>query len=205
MKKTLTVNIGGVVFHIDSDAFQLLDNYLEEIKRFLKNSSNREEILADIENRIAELFKEKISAEKEVIILGDVQAVIEILGQPGEFGEEEATYQSASFKHSKRLFRDVDHRMIGGVCSGLGSYFNLDPTVVRIIFTAAILLSGASVVAYIILWIVVPPALTANEKQEMQGKPMDLSNIEESVKKEMKAVRNKLEDLSVQFRERFGK
>ncbi len=207
MKKALTVNIGGMIFHIDYDAYQVLNNYIEEIKKFLKNSSNREEIIIDIENRIAELLKESLSLEKEVINISDIEQVIETMGGPGEFKEEanDNNFNSTASKKNKRLFRNTDDRMIAGICSGLGNYFNIDATWVRIIFIVSIILSGASLLAYIILWIVVPPANTQSEKNEMYNNHVDFSNIEESVKKEMNEVKNKLEELAFQFRENFKK
>ncbi len=208
MKKTLTVNIGGIVFYIDDDAFGILNDYLEEIGKFLKHSPNRDEIVADIENRIAEILRDRKRNENEAVNKDDVGYVIELLGQPGEFGEEnekrDYSYQRPA-GNKKRLYRDVDEKMIGGVCSGLGKYFHIDPVIVRIIFVVAILLSGASFLAYLILWIVVPPAITPEEKKEMYGDPVDFSEIEESVKKEMKEVGKKLEDLANQFRNSFMK
>ncbi len=208
MKKTYTVNIGGFVFSIDEDAFNKLDKYLNELKRHLKNNPGSTEIIEDIEGRIAELFKENLKDRKEVISLDDVEKVIDILGKPGDIGEEsEENAQGEKIRDGrvKRLYRDTDDRMIGGVCSGLGYYFNLDSTWVRIAFAITILLSGVSVVAYLILWIVVPPANTITEKIEMRGDPVNLSNIEKTVKEEMNKVKTEFEDFVEKIKNYFKK
>ncbi len=206
MKKTYTVNIGGLVFSIDEDAFMKLNGYLDELKVHLKNNPGRSEIMEDIERRIAELFKEKLKDRKEVIGLDDVEKVVGILGKPGDIGEEGeegSQYEKIKGGRPKRLYRDIDDKMIGGVCSGLGYYINIDPTWVRIVFAVAILLSGISVVAYLILWIVVPPANTITEKLEMRGDPVNLSNIENAVKDEMDKMKSKFEDFVDKTKDHF--
>lgn len=208
MKKTYTVNIGGLVFSIDEDAFRKLNGYLDELKVHLKNNPGSSEIMEDIERRIAELFKEKLKDRKEVIGLDDVEKVVGILGKPGDIGEEsEEDTQGEKIKRGmpKRLYRDIDDKMIGGVCSGLGYYINIDPTWVRIVFVVAILLSGVSAVAYLILWIVVPPANTITEKLEMRGNPVNLSNIENAVKEEMGNMKSKFDDFVDKTKDHFKK
>ncbi len=186
MKKTLKVNIGGAVFMIDEDAFNKLDNYLDAIKRHYGNSAESKEIVDDIENRVAELLLDKTSASKQSVNEADVQSVIGTLGYPDDFRREEP---SRSGKSYSRFYRDPDDRIIGGVCSGLGYYFNIDPILIRIFLLAAVLLWGVGTLLYLILWLVVPVARTPAQKLEMRGEPITFDNINSAVKNEFNEVR----------------
>jgi len=208
MKKTLSINIRGIVFNIDEDAYQELNNYLGEIYKHYKNQPGHEEIVSDIENRIVELFQERINEKKQVIAIADVVEITIILGRPSDFERElqddfssSGTYQSGS----KRLFRDSENRMIGGVCSGIGAYFNMDPMWIRLAFLLAVVFLGTGVLLYIILWIVMPPARTLTDRLEMRGDPINISNIEKSVKEEMGQVKDKLDDFAQQAKDTFKK
>ncbi len=207
MKKTLNINIKGIIFHLDEDAYNKLNTYLEEIKTHFRNKKGQEEIINDIENRIVELFQQKLNDKKQVIAMEDVEEVISTMGHPADFDEDseedQASYLSGKVK--KRLFRNIDDRMLGGVCSGLGAYFNIDATIVRIIFLLALFLAGGSILVYIVLWIVIPPARTVSEKLEMQGDPVTISNIEKAFKEEMNEIKDKLDDLTEQAKQTFKK
>lgn len=207
MKKTLNINIKGIIFYVDEDAYNKLNTYLEEIKTHFRNKKGQEEIINDIENRIVELFQQKLSGKKQVIVMEDVEEVISIMGHPADFDEdsEEDQVSYISGKGKKRLFRNIDDRMLGGVCSGLGAYFNIDATIVRIIFLLALFLAGGSILVYIVLWIVIPPARTVSEKLEMQGDPVTISNIEKAFKEEMNEIKDKLDDLTEQAKQTFRK
>jgi phage shock protein PspC (stress-responsive transcriptional regulator) len=207
MKKTLNINIKGIIFHLDEDAYAKLNNYLEEIKTHFKNKKGHEEIINDIENRIVELFQQKLNDKKQVIVMEDVDEVINIMGHPADFDEdsEEDPASSLIQKNKKRLFRNIDDRMLGGVCSGLGAYFNIDTTLVRIIFLLALFLAGGSLLVYVVLWIVIPPARTVSEKLEMQGDPVTISNMEKAFKEEMSEIKDKLDDLTEQAKQSFQK
>lgn len=207
MKKTLNINIKGIIFHLDEDAYTKLNNYLEEIKAHFNNKKGNEEIINDIENRIVELFQQKLNDKKQVIVIEDVDEVIKIMGHPADFDEdsEEDLTSGVIQKNKKRLFRDIDDRMLGGVCSGLGAYFNIDATLVRIIFLLALFLAGGSLLVYVVLWIVIPPARTVSEKLEMQGDPVTISNIEKAFKEEMSEIKDKLDDLTEQAKQTFQK
>lgn len=205
MIKISDVNIGGFVFHVNEDAYGVLKNYLDEISQHFTNTESGDEIISDIEARIVEIFQQKLSKNKEVITIEDVNKVISILGNPSEFGDnEENNGNNSSYKKTKRLFRDIDNGMIGGVCAGLGAYFNLDTVWFRIGFIIATF-SGLSLLAYIILWAIIPPARTISEKLEMQGDPVTVSNIEKSIREEMSGLRDKFDDLASQARNKFGK
>ncbi len=204
MNQTKTVNLAGINFYLDNDAYIRLDEYLSQLKKHFNSQEGAAEIMRDIENRIAEIFQGKISNSQEVIGLSIVQEVIAALGQPGDFDQDEESKgpRSRSQSHNKKLYRDMDNRMLGGVCSGLGAYLNLDPVLIRVIFLVAIL-SGISLLVYLVLWIVIPPALTTAEKIEMQGNPVDIENIEKIIRQEMNKLKNTFDDLSEQAKHAF--
>lgn len=191
MKKTFNINLGGMIFHIDDDAFNKLEAYLSALRDQFASTSGGDEILADVESRFAELFKERTSTAKEVINMKDVDEAIAIIGEPKDFWQEEDEKSSTSFdanmSYKKRVMRDVNNRVLGGVASGLSAYFNLDVIWIRLLFIA-LMFAGFGVLLYIILWLVVPAARTTTEKLQMRGKPVTLSNIESFVKDEAHAV-----------------
>lgn len=209
MKKTLSINIRGIVFNIDDDAYEMLNSYLAEISRHYKNQVGKEDIMSDIENRIVELLQLKLSEKKQVITKTDIEEVIRTLGWPSDFEkelEEEATsYSYRSQKGPKRLFRDPDNRMVGGVCSGLGAYFNLDPVWFRLLFVLAVVFAGSGILVYIILWVVLPPARTITDRMEMRGDPINIENIEKTVREEVKDVKVKFDEFAEQAKQTFKK
>ena len=187
MKKTININLAGFVFYIDEDAYEELQKYLKNIKTYLGNTEGREEIIDDIESRIAELFSEK---QKQVITLIEVSEVIEVMGQPEDYMSEDETEQKTSYKSSnKRLYRDPDSTVLGGVCSGIGHYVNIDPIWIRLIFLAMVW-SGVSILFYFILWAIIPKAETTAQKLEMKGKAATFSNIEDYVRKGYENVKD---------------
>ena len=195
MKKTIKIKIGGIVFHIDDDAYSMLQQYLSSLEEYFKAKAEGKEVMEDIESRIAEIFQQKASGQKEVVDQEDVIAMIEILGKAKDIIEEE-DYQSSESKQTysqtgKRLYRDPDNAILGGVCGGLGSYFNTDPIWFRILFLILLLVYGAGLV-YIILWIVLPKAETAAQKLEMKGENVTVKNIEKTIKEEFETVKDNL-------------
>lgn len=199
MKKTFSTSIGGIVFHVEEDAFEKLHKYLEAIASHFRGFEGAEEVIADVEARIAEILQTRLSASKEVITMADVEEVITIMGQPSDFGPEEESGSEKPPYYSpvpKRLYRDGESKVFGGICSGLGSYFNIDPVWVRIIFLVSIAVSGAGLLVYLILWIVVPVARTSAERLEMRGEPVTVSNIEKNVKQELNNMNTQLKDLA---------
>jgi phage shock protein PspC (stress-responsive transcriptional regulator) len=203
MNKTVNINLGGMFFHIDEDAYQKLTRYFEAIKRSLSNSNGQDEIIKDIEMRIAELFAEKHTSDKQVINLRELDEVIAVMGQPEDYrlDNEEAEFQkSASYDYAtrplKKLYRDKDGGMIGGVLAGLGHYFGIDKVWLRIILVILAFCYGIGFVPYIILWIVMPQAVTTAEKLEMTGEPVNISNIEKKVREEFDNVSEKLKNVN---------
>lgn len=199
MNQTLTVNISGMVFHIEVDAYDTLKNYLNKIKSYFNNSEEREEIMLDIESRIAELFSGMMSEKNQVITASDVENVINVMGKPEQYITEDEE-QSQSFsnetyvKSDKKLFRNPDDRILGGVCSGLGAYIGLDTVWVRLFFVAAFFL-GFGLLTYIILWIVMPEAKTASDKLKMKGEPINIQNIGKKFEEEANKVSENLKNV----------
>jgi phage shock protein PspC (stress-responsive transcriptional regulator) len=192
MKKTFTINISGTIFHIEEDAYEVLQKYLINLKNHFGNDEEGKEILADIESRIAEIFASKSDDEKNVITVEWVNEVIEIMGTPEDFAEEEGEDDSIAgeAKRKRRLYRDPDHRVLGGVCGGLSAYFGMDPVILRIIFVVLFFAtSGAAGLAYLILWIAVPKARNTTQRLEMRGQEATVKNIEKSIREEVKEVK----------------
>jgi len=201
MNKTVNINLGGMFFHIDEDAYQKLTRYFDAIKRSLSNSSGQDEIIKDIEMRIAELISEKHTNDKQVINLKELDEIIAVMGQPEDYRIEDEnpqektnTYQDT--KKSKKLYRDTDKGMIGGVAAGLGHYFGIDAVWIRVILVLLVIAGfGTGILAYIILWAVTPEARTTSEKLEMNGEPVTISNIEKKVREEFETVSEKIKNV----------
>lgn len=193
MKKTFTINISGTIFHIEEDAYEVLQRYLINLKNHFGANDEGKEIIADIEARIAEIFSAKSNDDKEVITVVWVEEVIGIMGTPEDFAEEEGEDEetiASEAKRKRRLYRDPDHRVLGGVCGGMAAYFNMDPVILRIIFVVIfIATSGVALPAYIILWIAVPKAINTTQRLEMRGQEATVKNIEKSIKEEVKEVK----------------
>jgi phage shock protein PspC (stress-responsive transcriptional regulator) len=175
MKQVININFQGRVVPIEVTAFELLKNYTESLSRHFANEEGKEEIINDIESRIGELFQEKITKGATCITDDDVNAIIKNMGRPEEFeamddAQTQSTASSSSSQEqssagntqptgNKRLFRDENDKVLGGVCSGLANYFNIDVVIVRIIFVI-LLFSGIGFLTYIIMWIAVPSTAT---------------------------------------------
>jgi len=201
MNKTVNINLGGMFFHIDEDAYQKLTRYFDAIKRSLSNSSGQDEIIKDIEMRVSELLNEKQKSEKHVVGLKDVDEVITVMGQPEDYIIEEdnnksQAYSDNSSRRTKKLYRDKEKGMIGGVAAGLGHYFGVDAVWIRIVLILLVFAGfGTGILAYIILWIVTPEAITTSEKLEMTGEPVNISNIEKKVREEFENVSDRIKNV----------
>lgn len=188
MNKTVNINLAGIFFHIDEDAYIKLQRYLEAIKRSFTDSQGRSEIIADIEARIAELFAERMKHDKQVIGNKEVEEVITIMGQPEDYLVDDEIFedqpkQQTKSSSSKKLFRDTDNSYIGGVASGLGHYLGLDAIWVRLIWILFAIGSGGTfILIYILFWVLVPEAITTADKLTMTGEPVNISNIEKKIK-----------------------
>jgi phage shock protein PspC (stress-responsive transcriptional regulator) len=194
MKKTLTINLSGSVFHIDDDAYEKLHAYLIKIDRHFGKDADAKEIVEDIEARIAEIFAEKVKNGDEVINIAHVEEIIVIMGTPEAISnEEEEKGREPEKKYyrtgGRRFYRDPEDKILGGVCSGLGAYFSIDPVIIRLIFVLLFFAGGSSFLAYLILWIVVPKAYTTAQRLEMRGEEVNIDNISKSIKEEVQDVK----------------
>lgn len=205
MKKTVSVNIKGLNFLIEEDAYESLQNYLDRLEAKLSNEKGGKDIIEDIELRIAELCSLRLNDKKQVIELSDIEEILSTLGDPSLFvdeSEESGEYQSqnASAKSEKRLFRDTDNEMIGGICAGIANYTNVDIVIIRAIFVGFFFM-GFGFPLYIVLWIITPKANTTIDKLRMQGKPITV----ESVKEEIEMAADRISKGSKKFAQRVKK
>ncbi|MBP4139353.1 MULTISPECIES: PspC domain-containing protein [Flavobacterium] len=200
MNKTVNINLGGMFFHIDEDAYLKLTRYFDAIKRSLNNSSGQDEIIKDIEMRVSELLTEKQKSEKHVVGLKDVDEVIVVMGQPEDYIIEDDTKSNQSFNNSatrknKKLYRDKENGMIGGVATGLGHYFGIEAVWIKVLFLIFVFAGfGTGILAYFVLWIVTPEAVTTSEKLEMTGEPVTISNIERKVREEIESLSDRFKN-----------
>lgn len=184
MKKTISIHLMGTNFLVEEDAYELVHNYLERLKASLKNSTDLQEIIEDVELRIAELANNYLKDKKEIVTFEEMKTILATLGEPEEFLDESdaefvKTNDYQSSRNERRLFRDADNGVIGGVCLGLAAYFKVDVVFIRIIMVILGLIGGFVVPLYIILWIVIPRAKTNIDRLQMQGRPINLENLKE--------------------------
>ncbi len=211
MKKVVQINIGKRHFHIDEDACHVLTEYLDALKEhFMKDGESGNEIIEDIEQRMAEILEGKLTGNKQVISLKDVNDTIKILGkiEDFEFADDEEgpgknNKSSYSRKEWRRFYRDADRSYLGGVAAGLGAYFNTDPLLPRILFIALSFANGFGLILYLLLWIIVPKARTTAQKLQMKGEPVTIQNIEKSISDEYQKVKTNLHEM--RSSERFHK
>jgi len=198
MKRTLNINIGNSIIHIEEDAYELLTAYLVEVKQHFGKSADDFEIVSDIENRIAEMFAEMLEAQqKQVIELADVQVVIELMGSVKDFesgAEEEPDTADHSAAYALfgggKIYRDTDEAMVAGVCSGLSYYLRMDVSILRVIAVLAVLLGGSGLIAYLILWVSIPKARTRSEKMSMRGETVNLQGFKKNFEEELTSLKD---------------
>jgi phage shock protein PspC (stress-responsive transcriptional regulator) len=202
MNKTIIININGIVFHIEEDAYEVLKNYMTDVKRHFMDSADSLEITTDIENRLAEMFSEILARDnKQVIVEQDVLAVISQMGTVEDFAsadEEEKRSAEPKFRYateSRRLFRDPDDHLAAGVCAGIASYFDIQPVWIRLAFAAAFCFFGSGLFLYIILWLVIPKALTRADRMAMKGEKLDLQGFKRNFEDELKGAQSHLNNL----------
>lgn len=211
MKKTVTINLDKTVYNIDEDAFLRLQEYFEKLKQHFQQIKDAEEIMTDIEARIAELFNERLRYGMQVIGIKEVDEIIAIMGNPIDFeaetehkvnsndNEEEVdndeaktTTSSSENKRSKRLFRDTEHGYIGGVCAGLSSYFDIDIVYIRLVFLI-LLFFKVGFPIYIVCWFIIPGAKTTAQKLEMQGIDPTIENIKKYIQENIERLAERTE------------
>ncbi len=192
MKKVINITIGKTVFLIEEDAYQKLDEYLRGIRDYFKSDEGGEDVVNDIEYSIAEKFisrgmdSTKSIGDKEVKEIIEEMGTVEELSGDSELNSSEK--KKVNSENEKRLYRDTEDMIIAGVASGIARYFAIDPVIVRIIFVFTIFFGGFGVIAYLVLWAIVPPADTASKKINMEGGRVTISEIETFVKKKIEEV-----------------
>lgn len=195
MKRTLTINLCGIGYTIDEDAYNALQEYLHKLEAQFPNEDDRE-ILSDIEQRIAEIFSERLGNKRQVVNMDDVNAVMETLGAPEQFDEEEETgsdgergrsakAEKAEQRKHRKFYRDTDNQILGGVAAGIAAYLGWDVTLVRIILLLIIILGfGYIIPAYLVVWLIAPEAKTTAQKLEMQGVEPSIENMKRYLESE---------------------
>ncbi|NJM26886.1 MAG: PspC domain-containing protein [Bacteroidia bacterium] len=184
MKKNISINISGIIFHIEEDGYENLRKYLDSINRYFSSFEDSSEILADIESRIAEIFLSKLNEGKQVITAEDVNSLIATMGSVSDFKaaeeqdapeagsaandnkrtEEETTsagstseqHRRTGYTEPRKLYRDQKRKILGGVCSGMANYFNIDPVWIRLFFALFTVAYGVGFLVYVVFWIAVP-------------------------------------------------
>ena len=179
MKKTINAGISSRNFVMDEDAYERLASYLDSFRDHI-NIGDKKEVMEELESRIAELFELELTGSHAVVSIELVNKVIAQLGMPdGSEPAQDSPKMSGDErkKAKKKLYRDPDDKVIGGVCSGLAAYFDTDVVIIRIVFVALLICASAGGWAYIIFWIAVPKAHTAAQKCEMRGLPLTAENL----------------------------
>lgn len=206
MKKTLIINIGNSIIHFEEDAFETLTGYLNRIKAHFAHSADNFEIVADIEQRIAEILRERlVVTQSQVVVQEDVALVIAQMGSISDFEaeDEESIQDDSNYKSYKRLFRDTDDVIIAGVCSGLGQYLNIESRWIRLAALLSVFLFGTGFLGYILLWIIMAPANSRAEKMAMRGEPANLQGFKRNYEEELAVFAEQVKKRGAEFEPYF--
>ena len=201
MKKIENINLGGQPFTIDQDAYKALDSYLSSISKMLRKSRMKAELIDDIEFRISELISED-KGDSAIVTIAHIDKVKKIMGDPKvflydsdhateDYKETEKTQtKTMSHRRKKRLYRDENDKILGGVASGMAAYFGISESwIMRLIFIMTFFTFGLNVLLYIILWAIIPAAVTDEDYAEMRGDAVNLTDIADSVKSEFEDLK----------------
>ncbi|NLR64975.1 PspC domain-containing protein [Chitinophaga varians] len=208
MKKIININLSSRLIPIEDSAYEALRQYLDSLKSYFSKEEGGDEIVADIESRIAELFQDKLKKGAHCITDEDVAAVKVSMGTPEQFDDAPGSGAQSQDSNAdqfvprprKRLYRDPENKVLSGVCGGLGAYFNVDPVIFRIIFVLlAVGGFGTGVLVYFILWVATPSADTAAEKLEMRGEKVDLNNIRATIQEELSSMKDQMKNVGKDF------
>lgn len=212
MNKVFNINLGGYPFTIDEDAYEHLRSYLDTIHRHFRQTEGYEEITHDIEARLAELFLEQLGS-RPIVTIQEIEDAIRIMGRPEEFGadpnaeanfadetteetSEQTKKEGFKIKTGKRLFRDSEEQVVGGVAAGLAAYFGIpDPIWVRLFFVLVVISGGIGIPLYLILWAIMPEAKTSSDRLAMRGEPINISNISKIITEEVEHISSKMAEL----------
>lgn len=193
MKKVMTIRLGHYVLTVDEDAAELIAEYTRKLHQKYAAEESGQEIIEDIEERMGELLKQRQEQTiQNYTTAKDANAVIEQLGSLEDESTDRQTFTANNTDQKKRLFRDTENGLIGGVCAGLAAYFSIDVVVVRILMIIASIFLGFGFPIYIILWAISPEARSTADRLMMQGRNPTLQNIEETVKNEFRKVEERL-------------
>ncbi len=197
MNKTIIINIGNAIVHIEEQAYEILMAYLNEIKQHFAKGVDDFEIVKDIENRIAEMFAEILQkGQKQAIDVADVRSVIAQMGSVSDFVADDETQNSAQYDANyvgiKKLYRDTEGGVIAGVCAGLAHYLNIEKRWLRVAFFLLIFLGGSGILAYFILWLVIPKATSRSERMEMRGEATNLYGYKKSFEDEVEMLKRNM-------------
>ncbi len=192
MKKTVPTTLAKTLFYIEEDAYTKLATYLQSVKSHFAGVPDSEEIIRDIENRIAEQFLENGSKEK-IVTMDNVESLIASMGNVEDFNDSDTTSGAKKKPEGdlkrKKLFRNPDDVIVAGVASGLASYFGVEPIIVRLLFVLVVLMGGSGILIYIILWLIMPKANSTTEKLQMRGAPVTLESVKEVVQEKVNEVK----------------
>lgn len=213
MEKTIIINIGNTIIHIEESAYERLKAYLNEVKNYFANHADDLEIVTDIENRIAELLTEQLEEQKkQVVDSANVNAVIAQMGRVQDFdtaeeGEEQPVINN-TYQHQyveKKLYRDMDDRVVAGVCAGIAHFVNADPKWIRLATLLISFVGGFGILVYALLWIIMPKAKSRVEKMEMKGEPANLQGFQKNLDEELQAVKERLGEVNKHAQPIFGR
>jgi len=218
MQRIIQITIGGRVIPIEELAYARLNDYITQLERQFAGEAGRDEIILDIENRIAELFAIRLENGAQSIDVSDVQKVIATLGDPSDFSEGASSTNDYKSAHqggyqytppyessTRRLYRNPNDKMLGGVCSGIANYFDIDTVLVRLVFAIMFLTAGVGLLAYILAWIIIPVARTPQEMYYMKGAPpMDFQTMKKNMGNELQDLKKKGEEMSRELKDFFS-
>lgn len=201
MNKTVSIHLQGVPFIFEEQAYHCLNNYLQQLKQVLQKEEGSDEILQDIELRLVELIQLQLTPYKQVVELVVVEQIMEKLGKPEDFSDETSASSETSSVHEdpieKRLFRDGDHAMIGGVCAGVAAYFNVDVVIIRAIYIFMFLTFGIGFLLYMVLWAIIPLAKTSSDKLRMKGQHVTIENMKSELEDAAKRIKKGAKDIKM--------
>ena len=214
MNNIFHINLGGIPLTIDEDAYKILKDYLLDLHNHFKDSEEKEEITDGIEQRLGELLSEN-QDNGAIVSISMVENAIELMGRPSEFLDEEPddsaektedkSFDWSSLKFGRRLFRDQDDNVLGGVCSGLSAYLGIkEPVFMRIIFLILIFGFGVSIFFYLLLWIIIPEAKSNSDRLKMRGEPVNVDNLSKIITEQANRLGKKFQNLGEDLSEKMG-
>jgi len=197
MKEVITINLAGKSYLIEKLGYKILDEYLDLAQKSLINNLDKEEIIKDLEQAIGEKFTLFIDQYKDTILIKDVETVLSEMGPIENIEGESDKKDSVNHNNIKRLYRSLDDAKIGGVCSGLGYYFGVDPLIFRILFIIFTFMGGGGILIYIILWFAIPEAKTSSEKLNMKGDKVTLSALKDMINDKVDEVKHNSDNWNI--------